>query len=167
LLCQYVNNVAEKPSQLTCPNFFNIPGVCGCPGTCRGRSGEDWCVTGGHNGSIATAFDVRSAAGRFRLVALAEAVTWVGLLTGMYFKYLADPRTEIWVKIFGMAHGIVFIAFVISAILVGRVMSWRISTWLLALVGSIVPLGSVAFLLWADRSAQLGPRPGPGTLTRA
>jgi integral membrane protein len=101
------------------------------------------------------------------LVALAEAVTWVGLLIGMYFKYLADPRTEIGVKIFGMAHGIVFIAFVIAAILVGRAMSWRISTWLWALVGSIVPLGSVAFLLWADRSAQLGPRPGPGTLPRA
>lgn len=56
----------------------------------------------------------------------------------MYFKYLADPRTEIGVKIFGMAHGIVFIAFVIAAILVGRAMSWRIATWLLALLGSIV-----------------------------
>jgi integral membrane protein len=77
------------------------------------------------------------------LVALAEAVTWVGLLMGMYFKYLADPRTEIGVKIFGMAHGIVFIAFVIAAILVGRAMSWRFGTWLLALVGSIVPLGGV------------------------
>ena len=85
----------------------------------------------------------------------------------MYFKYSADPRTEIGVKIFGMAHGIVFIAFVIAAILVGRAMSWRISTWLWALVGSIVPLGSVVFLLWADRSAQLDRRPGPGTLPRA
>ena len=98
---------------------------------------------------------------------MAEAVTWVGLVTGMYFTYLADPRTEIGVKIFGMAHGIVFIAFVIAAILVGRAMSWGIATLLLALLGSIVPLGSVAFLLWADRSAQLGPRPGPGTLPRA
>ena len=98
---------------------------------------------------------------------MTEAVTWVGLLIGMYFKYLGDPRTEIGVKIFGMAHGIVFIAFVIAAILVGRAMSWRIGTWLLALVGSIVPLGSVAFLLWADRTAQLGPRPGPAIRLRA
>jgi len=141
--------------------------LCGSPGTCHGRSGENRRATRRHNGAIATAFDVRTAAGRFRLIALAEAVTWVGLLVGMYFKYLADPRTEIGVKIFGMAHGIVFIAFVIAAILVGRAMSWRIETWLLALVGSIVPLGSVAFLLWADRSAQLDPRPGPEILTRA
>jgi len=141
------------------------------PAGVRGRVVVDrakiGALRGGHNGIIATAFDVRSAAGRFRLVAFAEALTWVGLLTGMYFKYLAAPRTEIGVEIFGMAHGIVFIAFVIAAILVGRAMSWRIGTWLLALVGSIVPLGSVAFLLWADRSAQLGPRPGPGTLPRA
>ena len=41
--------------------------------------------------------------GRFRLVALAEAVSWVGLLVGMYFKYLGTPRTEIGVKVFG--HG--------------------------------------------------------------
>ena len=43
--------------------------------------------------SMTAALDVRSTAGRFRLVALAEAVTWVGLLTGMYFKYLGSPRT--------------------------------------------------------------------------
>jgi len=41
------------------------------------------------------AFDLRSAAGWFRLIALAEAVSWVGLLIGMYFKYLGTPRTEI------------------------------------------------------------------------
>jgi hypothetical protein len=41
------------------------------------------------------AFDLRSAAGWFRLIALAEAVSWVGLLIGMYFKYVGTPRTEI------------------------------------------------------------------------
>jgi integral membrane protein len=51
------------------------------------------------------AFDVRSAAGWFRLIAVADAVSWVGLLIGMYFKYVGTPRTEIGVKVFGMAHG--------------------------------------------------------------
>jgi integral membrane protein len=105
--------------------------------------------------SMTAALDVRSTAGRFRLVALAEAVTWVGLLTGMYFKYLGSPRTEIGVQVFGMAHGIVFIAFVIGAALTGRAYSWSAGTWLLALVGSIVPLGSVAFVAWADRAGKL------------
>ncbi|WP_445166354.1 DUF3817 domain-containing protein [Mycolicibacterium sp. Dal123E01] len=104
---------------------------------------------------MASTFDIRSTAGRFRLVALAEAVTWVGLLVGMYFKYLGSPRTEIGVKIFGMAHGLVFIAFVIAALLAGRAYKWGVLTWLLALLGSIVPLGSVIFLIWADRTAKL------------
>ena len=68
---------------------------------------------------MTSAFDLRSVAGWFRLVALAEAVSWVGLLIGMYFKYLGSPRTEIGVKVFGMAHGLIFIAFVVVGLLVG------------------------------------------------
>jgi integral membrane protein len=109
---------------------------------------------------MTSTFDVRSTAGRFRLVALAEAVSWVGLLTGMYFKYLGSPRTEIGVKVFGMVHGLVFIAYLITAVLAGIAYSWRVRTWLLALLGSIVPLGSVIFLIWADRRAELGPASG-------
>lgn len=109
---------------------------------------------------MTSTFDIRGTAGRFRLVALAEALTWVGLLIGMYFKYLGSPRTEIGVKIFGMAHGLVFIAFVVAAVLAGIAYSWRAGTWLLALLGSIVPLGSVIFLIWADRTAKLGTETG-------
>jgi len=104
---------------------------------------------------MTSTFDIRSTAGRFRLVALAEAVSWVGLLVGMYFKYLGSPRTEIGVKVFGMVHGLVFIAFVITALLAGIAYRWGVITWLLALLGSIVPLGSVIFLIWADRTAKL------------
>lgn len=105
-------------------------------------------------------FDVRSTAGRFRLVALAEAVSWVGLLIGMYFKYLGSPRTEIGVKVFGMVHGLVFIAFLITAVLAGLAYSWGVRTSLLALLASIVPLGSVIFLIWADRTGKLSPESG-------
>jgi integral membrane protein len=102
-------------------------------------------------------FDIWSTAGRFRVMALAEALSWVGLLIGMYFKYLGSPRTEIGVKVFGMAHGLVFMAFVITALLAGRAYSWRAGTWLLGLLGSLVALGSVIFLIWADRTEKLGP----------
>jgi integral membrane protein len=100
-------------------------------------------------------FDLRSASGWFRLIAFAEAVSWVGLLVGMYFKYLGSPRTEVGVKIFGMAHGLIFISFVVAALLVGLAAKWSASTWLLALLASIVPLGSVIFLIWADRTGRL------------
>lgn len=112
---------------------------------------------------MTSTFDLGSTAGRFRLVALAEAVTWVGLLVGMYFKYLGSPRTEIGVKVFGMAHGVVFIAFVSTALLAGIAYAWGAGTWLLALLGGIVPLGSVIFLIWADRTAKLGSPTGRET----
>ena len=102
--------------------------------------------------------DRQRVAAWFRIIALTEAVTWIGLLIGMYFKYLGTPRTEIGVKVFGMAHGLVFLAFVVAAVLVGRAFAWSASTWLLALLGSIVPLGSVIFLIWAERTGRTSPR---------
>jgi integral membrane protein len=99
-------------------------------------------------------------AGWFRLVALAEAFSWVGLLVGMYFKYLGAPQTEVGVKIFGPLHGGVFVAFLVVALLAGVVFKWGVVTWLLALLGSIVPLGSVIFVMWADRTGRLGVKGG-------
>ena len=100
-------------------------------------------------------FDVRSPAGRFRIVALAEAVSWIGLLVGMYFKYLGSPRTEVGVKIFGMPHGLLFVAFLVTALLAGLAYHWRPGTWLLALLASIVPLGTVMFVIAANRRGWL------------
>ncbi len=105
--------------------------------------------------TMTSIFDRHKAAGWFRIIAFAEAVTWVGLLVGMYFKYLGTPRTEIGVKTFGMAHGLVFVAFVVAALLVGIGFKWSVSTWLLALLASIVPLASVMFLIWTERTGRV------------
>ena len=43
---------------------------------------------------------------------MAEALSWVGLLIGMYLKYV--PRTtELGVHVFGPIHGAVFVAYVL------------------------------------------------------
>lgn len=83
-------------------------------------------------------------------------MSWVGLLVGMYFKYVGTPRTEIGVKVFGPIHGGIFVAFVLLAVLVGLAYKWSLSTWVLALLASIVPLASVIFVMWADRTGRLG-----------
>ncbi|MBU9766096.1 DUF3817 domain-containing protein [Mycobacterium sp. TNTM28] len=111
-------------------------------------------------------FDLRTRAGWFRLIALAEAVSWAGLLVGMYFKYLGSPRTEIGVKVFGPIHGGVFVAFVVAAVLVGVACKWDVATWILALLASIVPLASVIFVMWADRTARLSPDAAAELVTR-
>jgi integral membrane protein len=106
--------------------------------------------------AMTRAFDLRSVAGWFRIVALLEAVSWVGLLTGMYFKYLGTPRTEVGVKVFGMAHGLIFVGFVVVALLAGIAFKWSLGTWALVVLASIVPLASVIFVMWADRTDRLG-----------
>jgi integral membrane protein len=107
-------------------------------------------------GAMTSAYDLRTTAGRFRLVAFLEAASWIGLLVGMFFKYVGSPQTEIGVKIFGPIHGGVFIAFLVAALFAGLAYKWSAVTWLLALLGSIVPLGSVIFLIWADKTGRLG-----------
>ena len=109
-----------------------------------------------------SAFDLRTRAGRFRVIAMAEAVSWVGLLIGMYFKYLGTPRTEIGVKVFGMAHGLIFIAFIVAGLMVGIAAKWTLGTSLLALLASVVPLCSVIFIIWADRTGRMGAATAPG-----
>lgn len=108
---------------------------------------------------MANNYDVRSVAGWFRLIAFAEALSWAGLLVGMYFKYVGSPQTEVGVKVFGPIHGGIFIAFVVAALLVGIARKWGVVTWVLALLGSIVPLGSVIFIIWADRTGKIAPAP--------
>ena len=107
---------------------------------------------------MANNYDVRSVAGWFRIIAIAEALSWAGLLVGMYFKYVGSPQTEIGVKIFGPIHGGIFMAFLLGALLVGIARKWNVVTWVLALLGSIVPLGSVIFVIWADRTGRIGGR---------
>lgn len=106
-------------------------------------------------------FDLRSRVGWLHLIGLLEAVSWVGLLLGMYFKYVGSPRTEIGVKIFGPIHGGVFVAFLVAAVLAGAARKWGVGTWSLAGLASIVPLGTVVFLIWVDRTGRAGAAPKP------
>jgi integral membrane protein len=108
---------------------------------------------------VTDTFDLRSVVGWFRLVALLEAVSWVGLLIGMYFKYLGSPRTELGVKVFGPVHGAIFVAFVVVGVLVGLARGWSPVTWLAGALAGCAPLASVPFLVWADRTGRLGARP--------
>ena len=53
----------------------------------------------------------------FRSLAVAEAITWAGLLAGMFLKYVTET-TELGVQVFGMVHGVVFIAYCLVTVLV-------------------------------------------------
>ncbi|RBY82795.1 DUF3817 domain-containing protein [Blastococcus sp. TF02A-26] len=96
----------------------------------------------------------RTAVQLFRAVAVAEAITWVGLLAGMYVKYVPET-SEIGVKVFGPIHGAVFVLYVAVALLTARRLRWSPGTTLLALVASIPPFATVVFEIWARRTGRL------------
>ena len=90
----------------------------------------------------------------FRAVALAEACSWVGLLFGMFVKYVL-ATSERGVQIFGPIHGGVFIAYVVVAVVAVRVLRWSPGTTLLALAASVPPLVTLWFDRWATRTGRL------------
>jgi integral membrane protein len=96
----------------------------------------------------------RAAATAFRIVAVAEALSWVGLLIGMYVKYVPET-TELGVQIFGPIHGGIFVAYVVTSVVAARVLRWSIGTTLLALAASVPPLASIVFERWASHGGRL------------
>jgi integral membrane protein len=90
----------------------------------------------------------------FRRLAFAEAVTWALLLFGMFLKYVTGT-TELGVRIFGMAHGVVFIAYCLTAVFVSVNQRWPFRTLALALVSAVPPFMTVWFDRRAERRGQL------------
>jgi integral membrane protein len=84
---------------------------------------------------------------RFRWVALLEGSSFVLLLFfAMPLKYWAGFPMA--VRIVGMVHGVLFLAFVGALFQVTLERAWSPRRWALALLSSLVPFGTFAF----DRS---------------
>lgn len=103
----------------------------------------------------------------FRVVAIAEACSWAGLLVGMFFKYVATGSdgvgNDIGVTVFGPIHGALFVAYVVVALVTARVFRWDLRTLVIALVASLPPLATLWFERWARRTGRLTQVPGPAS----
>ena len=95
----------------------------------------------------------------FKVVAVAEALSWAGLLAGMYFKHVAGT-TEAGVHLFGPLHGGIFLGYVALVLLLARSLRW--SPWVVALglVSSVPPFATLVFEMWASRTGRLAVRTG-------
>jgi integral membrane protein len=96
----------------------------------------------------------------FRTIAIAEAISWAGLLITMFFKWIvaADPNTgaQGGVPIMGPIHGVVFIGYVVMCLVARRSFGWSPRTTVLALAASIPPFFTYVFEVAADRRGLLG-----------
>jgi integral membrane protein len=84
----------------------------------------------------------------FRIAAITEAITWMGLLASMYEKYIAHQHSG-GLQIFGTVHGYAFIAYVFAVFLVRAEYGWSHKTTAWALAASVPPLATVPFERWA------------------
>lgn len=90
----------------------------------------------------------------FRSLAVAEAVTWAGLLSGMFLKYVTES-TELGVRIFGMVHGVVFIAYCLVTVIVAVDQRWSLPRAVLGLAAAVPPFATLPFEVYADRRGLL------------
>jgi len=93
--------------------------------------------------------------GVFRALAISEAVTWGLLLMGMFLKYVTET-TELGVQVFGMVHGVVFIAYCLTTVLLWIDQKWSLGRLVLGLVAAVPPFATVPFERYAERAGLLG-----------
>lgn len=76
----------------------------------------------------------------FKWVSILEALSFLLLLLiAMPLKYIFNlPQM---VQIVGMAHGILFISYLVGAIFIYNLLNWKFNTLLLVVACSVIPFG--------------------------
>jgi len=77
----------------------------------------------------------------FRIISFLEGVSYLLLMSlGLYYKYaLNDPS---FVKIFGMPHGILFMLYIVLAIVIKKEMKLNYNILGIVLISSVIPFGT-------------------------
>ncbi|WP_179315274.1 DUF3817 domain-containing protein [Winogradskyella undariae] len=77
----------------------------------------------------------------FRIIALLEGISYILLLfIATPIKYFYEAPQ--YVKLLGMPHGILFMAYVVMAVLISSDMKWTTRTFWIVLIASILPFGT-------------------------
>lgn len=93
----------------------------------------------------------------YRVVAIAEAITWTMLIVGLLLKYVVAPGEvgDLAVRIGGTIHGFVFITYAATAVIVGLNQRWGIPLIGLGVLTAIVPYATIPFDHWLERHGRL------------
>lgn len=76
----------------------------------------------------------------FRWIAILEGISYIAFFITMPLKYLMEmPLPN---KIVGMAHGILFLLYVLLAFLVVREQKWSIKRFVIFFVASLIPFAT-------------------------
>lgn len=79
---------------------------------------------------------------KFRIVALLEAVSFIALLAATIFHRVFDG-SDAGISVLGPIHGILFLAYVLLALLIREEQGWTAGQTILVLVLSALPFGAL------------------------
>ena len=86
----------------------------------------------------------------FRIVALAEATSFLALLVASYLKHTGSG--ELGVTVLGPIHGTLFVGYVILALRLRDRLGWSGPTTLWVLAGAVLPFGGFVVDRWLVRN---------------
>jgi integral membrane protein len=89
----------------------------------------------------------------FRVLAIAEAITWTILISAMIARAVGAPG--IVVTIGGGIHGFIFLAYAATAVLVALNQRWHPGVGVLAVVSAVIPYATIPMEIWLHRTGRL------------
>lgn len=95
----------------------------------------------------------RSPLNLFRVLAVAEAISWTLLIAGLILRATSDLAVA--VTIGGGIHGFVFLSYGATAVLVAKNQRWRAWPATVAVASAIIPYATIPTELWLHRSGRL------------
>lgn len=95
----------------------------------------------------------RAPSSLFRVLAIAEAISWTLLITGLILRATTD--FALGVTIGGAIHGFVFLSYGATAILVAMNQRWRPWPTTVAIVSAVIPYATIPTEIWLHRTGRL------------
>jgi len=89
----------------------------------------------------------------FRVLALAEAVSWTLLIAGLILRAMLD--LPIAVTIGGGIHGFVFLSYGATAVLVAMNQRWGMWPTIVAVGSAVIPYATIPTEIWLHRAGRL------------
>lgn len=89
----------------------------------------------------------------YRVLAIAEAITWTILIGAIIARAAGAPGVV--VTIGGGIHGFVFLAYGATALLVAVNQRWHIGVAVLAVASAVVPYATIPMEIWLHRTGRL------------
>lgn len=77
----------------------------------------------------------------FRIVALLEGVSYLLLMGASIYKRMPNGD-DAFVKLLGMPHGLLFVAYIAFAIFLKTTYKWDTKSFIIILLGSLIPFGT-------------------------